>query len=77
MRLIDVGAEVTVAGMTVHPGDIVHGDEHGVLQIPDDALPDIFEKAEAIRKDEQNVVAWSRSDGFDVEALLRLRRVRH
>jgi regulator of RNase E activity RraA len=77
MRLIEVGGEVTVAGMTVRPGDIVHGDEHGVLQIPDDALPGIFEKAEAIREDEQNVVGWSRSADFDVEALLRLRRVRH
>jgi 4-hydroxy-4-methyl-2-oxoglutarate aldolase len=47
--------------MTVRPGDIVHGDEHGVLQIPDDALPAIFDKAELIREDEQNVVGWSRS----------------
>jgi regulator of RNase E activity RraA len=30
MRLIDVGTDVTVAGLTVHPGDVLHGDEHGV-----------------------------------------------
>jgi N-methylhydantoinase A len=77
MRLVEVGAEVTVAGMTVRPGDIVHGDEHGVLQIPDDALPAIFDKAELIREDEENVVGWSRSTDFNVEALLQLRRVRH
>ena len=77
MRLVDVGSEVTVAGMTVRPGDILHGDEHGVLQIPEDAVPRILDKAEGIRDDERKVVEWSRSPGFSVEKLLALRRVRH
>ncbi|HEY0616767.1 MAG TPA: RraA family protein [Kribbella sp.] len=77
MRLIEVGTEVTVAGMTVRPGDLLHGDEHGVLQIPAEAVPDLNDKAESIRDDEQAVVAWSRSTDFTVEELLVLRRVRH
>ena len=77
MRLIDVGTDVTVAGLTIHPGDVLHGDEHGVLQIPAEALPGIIEKAEAIREEEQNVVGWSRSAEFSVEKLLQVRRVRH
>jgi regulator of RNase E activity RraA len=48
MRLIEVGTEVTVTGLTVRPGDIIHGDEHGVLHVPDDALPAIFDNAEMI-----------------------------
>jgi 4-hydroxy-4-methyl-2-oxoglutarate aldolase len=77
MRLIEVGTVVSVAGMTIHPGDILHGDEHGVLQIPPAAFPEIVEKAEIIREDEQNIVGWSRSDEFTVEGLLALKRVRH
>jgi regulator of RNase E activity RraA len=77
MRLIEVGTEVTVAGMTVRPGDLLHGDEHGVLQIPAEAVPDLNDKAESIRDDEQAVVAWSRSTDFTIEELLVLRRVRH
>ncbi len=77
MRLIGVGTEVTVAGLTVHPGDLLHADEHGVLQIPAEALPGIIEKAEMIREDEQNVVAWSRSADFSIDKLLQLRRVRY
>ena len=77
MRLIEVGADVTVAGLTVHPGDILHGDQHGVLQIPAEALPGIIEKAETIREDEQNIVRWSRSADFSVGKLLRLRRARY
>jgi regulator of RNase E activity RraA len=77
MRLVEIGAPVTVAGMRVEHGDVVHGDEHGVLQIPAEALPGIFEKAELIREDEQNVVGWSKSAEFSVPKLLELRRVRH
>jgi 4-hydroxy-4-methyl-2-oxoglutarate aldolase len=77
MRLTDVGTEVTVAGLTIRPGDLLHADEHGVLQIPAEALPDIIEKAELIREDEQKVVGWSRSADFSVDKLLQLRRVRH
>jgi regulator of RNase E activity RraA len=77
MRLVEVGTEVSVAGLTVQPGDILHGDEHGVLQVPSEALPAIFDKAAVIRADEQDVVGWSRSEAFSVEKLLQLRRVRH
>ena len=77
MRLVEVGQPVTVAGMSVASGDIIHGDEHGVLNIPVEALPEIFDKAELIRADEQNVVGWSRSDEFTIDGLLALKRVRH
>jgi 4-hydroxy-4-methyl-2-oxoglutarate aldolase len=77
MRLTGVGEPVTVAGMRVEPGDVLHGDEHGVLQIPAEALPGMFEKAQLIREDEQNVVAWSKSADFSIPKLLELRRVKH
>jgi regulator of RNase E activity RraA len=77
MRLTEVGAPVTVASLTVEPGDILHGDEHGVLRIPPEALPSILPQAALIREDEQKVVSWSKSAGFSVPGLLALRRVRH
>jgi 4-hydroxy-4-methyl-2-oxoglutarate aldolase len=77
MRLTEVGTTVTVAGMTVEPGDILHGDEHGVLSIPAEALPGIIAKAEQIREDEQKVVGWAKSADFSIPGLLALRRVRH
>ena len=77
MRLVDVGTPVSVAGMDVAPGDLVHGDEHGVLNIPAEALPAILERAQIIREDEQRIVQWSRSDEFTLEGLLTLKRLRH
>jgi 4-hydroxy-4-methyl-2-oxoglutarate aldolase len=77
MRLTGTGGPVAVAGLRVEPGDILHGDEHGVLGIPPEALPGIIAKAELIRADEQRVVGWSKSDQFSIPGLLALRRVRH
>jgi regulator of RNase E activity RraA len=77
MRLTAVGVPVTVAGLRVATGDILHGDEHGVLSIPAAAVPDIVARAEQIREDERRVIAWSKSPGFSVAGLLALRRVRH
>lgn len=77
MRLIEVGIPVTVGGMMVETGDVIHGDEHGVIDIPAEALPAIFDKAELIRAEEQGVVGWARSDDFTVDGLLALKRVRH
>ena len=64
--------------MTVVPGDIVHGDEHGVINIPEEALPAIFDKAEAHpcrRATGRRLVAFrttsASSDSF------ALKRVRH
>jgi regulator of RNase E activity RraA len=74
MRLTDVGTPVTVAGMTVTTGDIVHGDEHGVLHIPEEGLPGIVAAAEAIRAEEQQIVGWSSSADFSVAGLVELRR---
>ena len=73
----EVSAPVTVAGLRVAPGDILHGDEHGVLSIPPEALPAILAQAELLRAEEQRVVAWSQSPDFSVPGLLALRRVRH
>ena len=77
MRLVEVGAPVVVAGVAVQPGDVIHGDEHGVLHIPTAALPGIIDKATQIREEEQGVVEWSRSNEFTLDGLLALRRVRH
>ncbi len=77
MRLVDIGTEVTVAGLTVRHGDLLHGDEHGVLHIPAEALTAIIGRAAVICEDEQEIVRWSRSADFSVDKLLQLRRTRH
>ncbi|MGB3482718.1 MAG: RraA family protein [Mycobacterium sp.] len=77
MRITAVGVPVRVGGLDVEPGDLLHGDQHGVLRIPHalaDRLPVL---AEAVREEEQSIVTWARSSTFTTEGLLALKRVKH
>jgi regulator of RNase E activity RraA len=77
MRLTAVDVLVRVGGLDVAPGDLLHGDQHGVLRIPHDVAGRLPALAEEVRAEEQSVVTWARSPEFTPEGLLALRRVRH
>jgi regulator of RNase E activity RraA len=77
MRLTAADVPVVIAGMTARPGDIIHGDQHGLLRIPLDLAAQALAAAEQIRKEEQEIVTWARSPEFTIDGLLALRRVRH
>ena len=40
-RIPDVNVEVTVGGLVVRPGDVLHADANGVTSIPRDLVPDV------------------------------------
>ena len=33
-HVVDFGAPVEIGGLRVHPGDLLHGDRHGVISVP-------------------------------------------
>jgi 4-hydroxy-4-methyl-2-oxoglutarate aldolase len=68
-HIFDVGAAITVGGMEVRPGELLHGDRHGVLTIPAEIAAAIPAVAAEIRRAEQNVIDSCRSSGFSVTKL--------
>ena len=42
---VSVGDDVTISGMTVKMGDLLHGDLNGVVHIPDETATDVAEAA--------------------------------
>jgi 4-hydroxy-4-methyl-2-oxoglutarate aldolase len=42
---VSVGDEVTISGMRVKPGDLLHGDANGVVHVPDEVAGDVAEVA--------------------------------
>lgn len=54
---LDLGGRIEVAGMFVSPGDIVVGDNDGVIAIPPDRLAEVVNEAEAIIALEQRIFA--------------------
>jgi regulator of RNase E activity RraA len=47
---------VTMAGVLVHPGDLIFGDDSGVLRIPSGAIEEVLETAEQIAAREAEIV---------------------
>jgi regulator of RNase E activity RraA len=69
--IIEVGIPVTVAGLFIEPGDLLHGDESGLLSVPNDLVEAIIEKAEQVRKTEQEWAEYIRSVSFNLEEMKR------
>lgn len=67
---IDYGGSVRVAGLTVHTGDLLVGDRHGVLMIPPEIpLKALAEVAAEIDRLESEIFRLCQSDNFSIEAL--------
>ena len=64
----EIGTPVTVFGMTVNDGDLVHADRHGALVIPIDVIPTLETAILQLLETEKLVLEPARQDGFDFEA---------
>ena len=63
---------VQVGGLTVEPGDIVMGDQHGVLTIPPEIAADITGAVGDVEKDERVIIDYCQSPDFTAEGLKEL-----
>lgn len=77
VRLEDAGVPVTVGGLVVRPGDLLHGDRHGVTSIPREIAAEVPAAAERVIAGEQEFIRWVRGPEFDADKLAEMRRVRH
>jgi len=68
-HIFDFGATVTVGGLEVRPGDLLHGDEHGLLTIPMEIASQVPAEAARLQGKEQKVIDMCRSEQFSVENL--------
>lgn len=68
-HIFDVGTSIQVGGMTVDPGDLLHGDRHGVLNVPIEIATKVPEVASALQRGEEKVVEFCRSGSFSVAKL--------
>jgi 4-hydroxy-4-methyl-2-oxoglutarate aldolase len=69
VHVVDVGGPVTVGGLTVHPGDLLHGDEHGVTSIPLEIARDLPKAAQELEARERKLIDYARSGEFSREKL--------
>ena len=71
-HLEDFNRPVTVFGMRVSPGDLVHADEHGAVIIPHAIAGQVVAAAKAIERAERVMIDLCRSDAFSIPELDKL-----
>ena len=73
-HVFQFGIPVEIGGLKIEPGDLLHGDEHGVLKIPPEIAPRIPAKTQEIQEKEQRIIAKCRSADFSLDQLRELLR---
>ena len=68
-HIFEVGAVIRLGGMEVRPGDLLHGDRHGVLTVPADVAAKVPGIAGKLQRAEKEVIDFCQSPDFSVTKL--------
>ena len=71
-HIFDIGVPVTVDGMEVHTGSLLHGDQHGVLTIPNEIAAEVPNVAAKLQRCEKDAIEFCRSRDFSIAKLSEL-----
>jgi len=68
-RIVRVGVPIQVNGLVIHPHDLLHGDENGLIVIPKEGLEKLPAAVESVRTGERALMEFVRGSGFSFEGL--------
>ena len=71
-HLEDFGKTVSIGGMKVKPGDIIHADKHGAIVIPQAQAKDVLKAVLAVESYERPLIQLCKSPAFSTLELERL-----
>jgi regulator of RNase E activity RraA len=69
VHVVDFGRPVSVAGMRVRDGDLIHADQHGAVIIPHDVAAAVKATAKLLQARERVILEAARQPGFSAEKL--------
>jgi 4-hydroxy-4-methyl-2-oxoglutarate aldolase len=72
VHMVDFGIPIKVGGVWVKPGDLIHGDQHGVCTIPHDIAARIPAAIANVEADERKIISVCQSPGFTADKLKEL-----
>jgi len=77
-HVVDFGGPVEVGGLRVNPGDLLHGDLHGVVSVPAAIAAQVPKVAAELLAQERELIQLCQSAHFSMEKLRRqIERTRH
>ena len=69
IHVVEFGKEVTVAGLKIKPGDLLHGDRHGVVNIPEGIASAVPRAAAEQAKQDASIIHACQPGNFSIERL--------
>jgi len=71
-HIVEVGAPVTISGLTIKPGDLLHGDINGIVSIPPDSVEEVLANAEQVLEKKKKIINFFHSKEFNLPELKKL-----
>lgn len=72
-RLLEINVPVTLDGVRIEPGDLLHGDINGVTTIPLAIAAQVIEAAHQVRQDEAQLLTYLNGPEFSLEGYFQRR----
>ena len=74
--VLEINVPVQISGLTINPGDLLHGDVNGLLVVTDAVADRVIDEVMKVREAEKAMLDLVRQPGFSVEKL-RQRQFAH
>jgi regulator of RNase E activity RraA len=68
-HVVDFGGPVVLGHLNVRPGDLLHGDRHGIQTVPLEIAPRVVDVARQMLADERHIIELCQSRAFTLEKL--------
>ena len=69
IHIVDINVPITVGGLTVNPGDLVLGDQHGVIEIPKELAAEMPAAVARVEAKEKTIIDLCNSPDFTLDKL--------
>ena len=69
VHVVDFGVPVTIHGMAVKSGDLIHADRHGAVVVPVETIDALPAALDSLLKQEARIISAARAPGATVETI--------
>jgi regulator of RNase E activity RraA len=69
VHMVAFGGDVTIHGMAVKSGDLIHADRHGAVVVPVDKIDAMKAAADRLTQQEAKIIAAARAPGASAETI--------
>ena len=67
--ILDVNVPISLSGIPIRPGDLLHGDANGVTTVPLEIADQVYAKCLEVREGEKRIKDFAHSRAFSLEKL--------